>query len=771
MVQYRSVASASLTVTIGNNRQHLLTVESDYSLNLQNMRKEGLLIGLLALVMAAAVTGGCSTTRVLAEDESRLAENRVIVTNDRRYKGSNLNPYIKQKSNYYLIGGWHPLLYVYNWQNGKGGGWDRFCQKLGQAPVIYDESMIEPSVRSMLSHLEYEGYYDSQIEARPTIKKQLARVEYDVTLGKRFPIRTIDYQVRDTALAALLAADSVRFTVRRGDYLSEESLEKESERLAGHFRNNGYWGFSKNYFFFFADTTSVRDSADLTVAIENFTRNESEENARPHRKYTIGNVTLMPQPGMRIRQQFLHNLNQLQPGEPYSEERINQTYSRFSSIPFFSSVNMMLRQSQTDSTAVDCAIMLQQARLQSVKVNLEGSFNSTGLFGVTPSLSYSHKNLFGGGEVFTLGFRGNFQFMLHDPVRSTELSVTSGLKIPWYPSFIWKMPKINLPQMDVNFGYNYQNRPEYTRNIVTGTFGFSWNVNKRFYYQIYPVQLSGVNTARIDEDFFEKVNDPYLKNAFRSHVDLGGGGMFYYTTNSTVNPQVSYFYTRFQFDVSGNFLSLFNGTGIYGTGLSGEKKIAGVPYSQYVRGEWQAVETLRLGEDDEFALAMRALAGAGFAYGNSLSLPFEKLFYAGGASSMRGWRARSVGPGMAARDTSFAIANQSGDMHLEANVEFRFPMFWKLQGALFVDAGNVWNIGYKDLDGKSRDPLSLFSFSNLLRSTALDAGLGARLDFGLVLIRFDLGLRLYDPSVRLWMGMNDWFDGNYAFHFGIGYPF
>ena len=729
------------------------------------MRRIGLVIGLMLLA------AGCSTTRMLSEGNARLAENRVVVTNDRTYATSGLSPYIKQKSNHYLIGKWHPALYVYNWQNGKGGGWDRFCQKIGQAPVVFDESLVGDSVDSMLGHLEYEGYYNSTIEPKKEIKNRLARVEYDVTLGKRFPIRSIEYQVRDTALSALLAADSANFTVRRGDYLSQEALESESERVSLLFRNNGYWGFSKNYFFFFADTSTVRDQAALIVRIEDYTRNETEEAARPHRKYTIGNVSLVPQRTMRVRAGFLHNLNQLQPGEPYSEDEINRTYNRFSSIPLFSSVNMLLRQSDFDSTAVDCTIMLQQSRLQSVKVNLEGSFNSTGLFGVTPSLAYSHKNLFGGGEVFTLGFRGNFQFMLSDPTRSTELSVSTGLNIPWYPSFVWKMPRINLPQMDIKFAYSYQNRPEYTRNILTGTYGFSWDIDKRFYYQIYPLQLSSVRTTRIDEEFLRNIRDPYLKNAFRNHLDLGGGGTFYYTTNPTVNPQTSYFYARLQYDMSGNLLSLFNGTGIFGEGEHQEKLIAGVPYSQYVRGELQMVETLRMGSADQYALAIRGLAGAGYAYGNSVSLPFEKLFYAGGAGSMRGWRARSVGPGMAPRDTSFAIANQSGDMHLETNVEFRFPMFWKLQGAVFVDAGNVWNIGSDDLDGASRDPLSLFSFKNLLRSTALAGGFGARLDFGLVLVRFDLGVKVYDPSVQEWMGINDWFRGQYAFHFGIGYPF
>ena len=727
-----------------------------------------------ALLALAALSAACSTTATLAEDELRLAENKVVMTNSSTYRANSLQPYIKQKSNTYVIGKWQPFLYVYNWQNGKNGGWDNFCRKLGQAPVVYDESQVQPSVKSILNHLEYEGWYDSTVETQEIVnpRKRTVKMEYDVTLGHQFPLRKISYVVRDPGLDTLLRADSANFTLKHGDPLAQSQLEAESERLSQHFRNNGYWGFTKNHFFFYADTTTTRDSADLFVHVENYTRNETEEAARTPRKYHLGQVSVSPQPGMRVRSQFLHNLNQLQPGELYSEEKINRVYDRFSSIPMFSSVNMLLRQSEVDSEAVDCAIFLQQARLQSVKLNLEGSFNSTGLFGVAPALSYSHKNIFGGGEVLTLGFRGNFQFMLKSPTRAFEFAVNTGLSIPWYPAFIWKMQNINLPQMDINLAYNYQNRPEYTRRIMTGTYGFSWNVDKRLYWQINPVQLSAVNASRIDSTFINGITDPYLKNAFNSHIDLGGNGVVYYTTDPSVNPKHTYFYTRFQYDLSGNFLSLLNGTKLYTKGPNGENLIAGIPYAQYVRGEIQVVQTFRFGNDNQFAFALRGLAGLGYAYGNSVSLPFEKLFYAGGANSLRGWRARAVGPGNAPRDSSFAIANQSGDMHLEANAEFRFPMFWKLKGALFLDAGNVWNISRPDIEGESRDPRSLFSFRHLPKSTALDTGLGLRFDFGLVLVRFDMGVQLYDPLDMDWKGPHDWFtDSRYAFHFGIGYPF
>lgn len=738
-----------------------------------NVKRFAILLPTLLAVLAGI--SACSTTATLAEDELRLAENKIVIENSYTYKASQLQPYIKQKANTYIIGKWQPFLYVYNWQNGKNGGWDNFCRKVGQAPVVYDESQVQPSVSSILNHLEYDGWYDSSVETHEVInpKKKTVKVEYDVTLGHQFPLKDISYVVRDPGLDELVRADSSNFTLKVGDPLAQSALEAESERIAQLLRDNGYWGFTKNYFFFYADTTTTPGVADLFVHVENYTRNESEENARTPRKYHIGQVSVTPQPGMRVRQSFLHNLNQLQPGEPYSEKKVNRTYNRFASIPMFSSVNMLLRQSDVDSEAVDCSIFLQQARLQSIKLNLEGSFNSTGLFGIAPALSYNHKNLFGGGEVFTLGFRGNFQFMLRNPAKAYEFAVNTGLSIPWYPSFVWKMTNINLPQMDINFIYNYQNRPEYTRRIATGSYGFSWNIDKRWYWQINPVQLSAVNTSRIDESFLEHLSDPYLRNSFKSHIDLGGNGTVYYTTNPTVNPKTTYFYARFMYDLSGNFLSLFNNTKLYTIGDSGERLLFGIPYSQYARGELQVVQTFRIGYENEYALAIRGLAGLGYAYGNSISLPFEKLFYAGGASSLRGWRARAVGPGNAPRDSSFSIANQSGDMHLEANVEFRFPMFWKLQGAIFMDMGNIWNIPRKDENETlERDPRSLFSFKNLPKSTAIDWGLGLRLDFGLILIRFDMGVRVYDPLDMEWKGINDWFfDDQYAFHFGIGYPF
>ena len=221
-------------------------------------------------------------------------------------------------------------------------------------------------------------------------------------------------------------------------------------------------------------------------------------------------------------------------------------------------------------------------------------------------------------------------------------------------------------------------------------------------------------------------------------------------------------------DIAGNILSAFKG--LMAKDSDGAGMIWNTPYSQFVRAELTLGHTWVWGRNDGQALATRFIAGAGHAYGNSHALPFEKHFYAGGASSLRGWQARTVGPGTSPRDKSFVIPNQTGDMRLEANLEYRFDMFWKLAGAVFVDAGNVWTLKENDMAANEG---SLFRWNDLGESIAANWGVGVRLDLDFLLLRIDLGLKVHDPArTDKWMGPAEWFrkDG-FALHFGVGYPF
>jgi len=717
----------------------------------------------VAILFAAFAAFSCSTTRVLQEGECRLVENNIVIDG----KGpatSDLLPYVKQKPNDYFIGNWNPFLYVYNWSSGNGTKWDKFVEKLGVKPVVFNPDLTESSRNSILSHLEYLGYYGSDATVKIYTSGQKANVTYQVKPGHRYTIDSLTYLIRDTTLRRLTLRDSASSSILPGKYLSQQTLEEESERMSAVFRNNGYYGFTKNYFFFTADTSSHDGTADLSIAIEDYTRNEAESAAKPHIRYRFGNVNINSTARRPIKQSFLEEINRLKSGMLYREALVDYTYNRFSSLSLFNSVNVQLH--EQDSALVDCDINLSTAKLQSIKLNLEASTNSSGLFGVTPSVSYLHKNLFGGGEVLSLGFRGNFQFRFDDPTKSDEYAVNASLRFPRFlllPSSIFRL---SIPQTEVSMLYNYQNRPEYARNIVSLSYGYNWSVRRRFMYQIYPLKLNAVHIYDISPDFYASLRDPYLINAYQNHFDFGTGSIFYYTSNPAVNPKSTYFYTRCNVDLAGNLLALFNG--VLPENENGTHNIFGLPYAQYVRGEVSAVETIHFGETGRTSLALRGLAGAGYAYGNSTTLPFEKFFYAGGASSLRGWQARSVGPGGAPMDATFAIANQTGDMHLEANAELRFPLFWKLYGGLFADAGNVWNVGSRQTSLEE----SVFHFKDFYKTVAFDWGFGLRLDIDMLLVRVDMGIKTYDPVTRDWCAPGSWLkSGGYAVHFGIGYPF
>ena len=725
-------------------------------------------VHILLACIALIATFSCSTTRVLQDGDYRLARNKVYITNDNEFSPNTLEPYLKQKPNPAILLGWNPFLYVYNWSNGNGKAWDKLVQSIGVEPVVYDSDMVEASVANMMDRLTYLGYYGSTIESKVDVKKKNVSVTYNVTLGKRLPIKDIEIILpTEGTFADDFLADTAAMTIKVGDYLSEDILEKETVRASAALRNMGYYEFSKNNFFFEADTLTDPGSAILKMTINGYTRNETPERDRPINKFTFNEVSISYPQTLKIREKILKELNTIRPGETYSTNVVNNTYSRLSSLRMFSSVNIGM--TPVDSNQIDCHINLSQSKLQGFKVNLEASTNSTGLFGISPQLSYYHKSIFHGGEWLNLGFMGNFQFKFKDAVRSNEFGVSAGLSFPRFLGLPYRHFKGAIPRTDINISYNYQNRPEYTRNIISTSYGYNGNVNNRIFYQVYPVQLNIVRLFDLDEGFYmDLANDPFLKNAYQNHFDLGSGGTIYYTTDPETIPKSTYFYTRLQLDIAGNLLSAFKG--VMKKDENGAGMIWNTPYSQFVRAEATVGKTWIWGRNSGQSLATRLVAGAGHAYGNSNALPFEKHFYAGGANSLRGWQARTVGPGTSPRDTSFVIPNQTGDMRLEANIEYRFDIVWKLEGAVFADAGNVWTLKMKDVETEDG---SMFRWNTLGESIAANWGLGIRLNLDFLLLRVDAGFKVHDPArTNKWVGPDQWLKRNgYAIHFGVGYPF
>ena len=723
--------------------------------------------------MATAVLSfSCSTTRVLGDGQFRLADNKVVVDNDRKFNTKEIESYIKQKPNSYIIFGWNPFLNIYNW-SGKNAdkGINKFLREIGTAPVVYQPSQVEASVENINRHLEYLGYYGSDVRSEVRVNGKRVTVTYSVTLGRRYRIGNVSFAVPDGEFKEDFYADTAAVSIRPGDFLSEDALEKETERAASMFRRKGYFGFTKNYFSFEADTLTRRDTADLLMTVKEYTRNQTAEYARPHRKYFFGDVSISYDNDLKFNDRVLKNICTIRPGAMYDEREVNTTYSRLSALRLFSGVNVALN--PRDSGIVDCDISLTKSRTQGFKVNLEGSTNSTGLIGISPQVSYYHKNIFHGGQWLNLGFLGNFQFKYDDrSVKSNEFGVSAGLSFPEFlglPNSIFHGPSV--PRTEINASYNYQNRPEYTRNMISTSYGYSGSLrNGKFFYQFYPIQAKIVRLTNLDPNFYTTLSgNPFMRDAYQNHFDVGSGLVAYYTTSTALVPKETYEYARLQLDASGNVLSLFNKA--MKSDEYGSRLIWNTPYSQYIRTELTLGKTFVFGKNGGQALAIRLLGGVGYAYGNSSTIPFEKQFYSGGANSMRGWQARSLGPGNSKADTTFVIPSQTGDVKLEANLEYRFPMFWKLCGAVFTDVGNIWTLKETDGDDGSH---THFDLKNLAASLAADWGIGLRVDLNFLILRLDMGMKVYDPSLDTarWRSPSQWLkkDG-YTLHFGVGYPF
>ena len=717
----------------------------------------------------AALLLSCSTTKVLPENQEWLAKNKVVVRGDRHYSARDLMPYIKQKENNSFLG-WRPFLYIYNWQDGKGKGWDKFVTKIGDPPVVFEEGQVTASETSLENHLDYIGYYGSTV--RGVIERKKPRevtVTYYVDLGRRYRIDSLAYDLpADSSFRAAFCADTSRMTVRKGSWLSENALSAEAERSSAWMRNQGYYGFSKTDFIYEADTLSRPGKAVLTVRVP-----------RPVEKVEFGEVTLDYPARFQFNEKVLRGLNTIRPGTTYSEEVVNNTYSRLSQLQAFSAVN--IETSLGEDRRVRSAVTLTRSRIQGFKVNLQASTNANWLFGISPQISYFHKNIFGGSEVLNVSLMTNHQFMFNSKVASNEVGVSLGLRIPKFVFLPYKVFPRQMPHTDIKLSFSYQQRPEYKRIIASASFGYVGNFNNLLAYQLYPLQLGVVSTPYIDDTFYKSLtNNPFLLSSFNPHFDMGLSGTLLFKTSPQAVPKTSYFYARFQLDLSGNLLSAFHSVLPKKYNQDSEMMVAqvfGMPYNQYVRGEWSFVETLRFGKDDRHALALRLLIGAGIGYGNSLSLPFEKMFYCGGASSMRGWQARTLGPGRSQAYDFFAIPSQVAGAKVELNAEYRFPIVWKLEGAAFVDVGNIFEIltpKMLQLAQSQGDPLDVSSFSfDHLENLAASWGIGLRVNLDFIVLRLDAGFRLHDPArTQRWLSFKDMFskDGA-ALHFGVGYPF
>lgn len=749
----------------------------------------------LIFILLTLVIYSCSTVKILPEGSYRLKKNKITIENSDKLKSSEIEPYLRQKANTYYFFGWNPFIGIYNLSNSKNEGWNEFAKKIGQAPVEFDYEAVENSVKNIKNHTQSLGYYDAVVTDTILYKKRTATVIYTIVPGERFRLSNIEYNISDSRIKDIVLQDSTNSKLKADLFLSESTLLIEAERIATFLRENGYYNFTNNYISFTSDTNKREKSANLVLYIRDYTRNEDPKNSREHRLFKLNKILIQPdydpaeklsehpidydtilykngleivyKNRLKIRPKFIEQINKIEPNSYYRLSNVTNTYNRFKDINLFTGTNIRFDEVEESKNfsegLVNCSIKLTPAKTQGYTLNLELSSNSNNLFGISPAISYFHKNLFKGGEWLNLSFMGNFQININSLVRSTELGVSSSLSVPNFLLIPETSFTTTVPRTDFKFLFNYQDRPEFTRSLISAAYGYSWKSKHKLRFSLFPVQLSVVRLTNISTSFYQSLENPFIRNSYRNYFDLGAGFSLYYISDPNPKTEKSVLYVRWNNDIAGNLLSLFSSS--FKKDSTGSDLIGNTPYSQYFKTDITFGYNKKL--STRTSLAFRFNAGVGYAYGNSKSIPFEKLFYAGGANSLRGWQARSIGPGYSQIDTTFSIPNQTGDIKIESNVEYRFPIFNKFEGALFVDAGNIWNIKRENtaLSGN-------FSFNNFYKNIALNWGAGIRYDLSFVILRLDMGIIAYNPSEKRWISPNMWFKPNsYSLQFGVGYPF
>ncbi|HKK63864.1 MAG TPA: BamA/TamA family outer membrane protein [Bacteroidales bacterium] len=745
----------------------------------------------------------CSPAKKLS-DEAYLLDDYKIEDSRSSIQKEEFRNYIKQKPNKKILG-FKFWLHVYNLAGeDQTKGINRWLKNIGEPPVVYSPDLTENTSRQLELFMFNKGYFTSKVRDSVRIKGRKAKVKYIVNPGEPYTIRNVDYFFQDASLTSLILQDSANANIQPGDRYDQEKFQAENIRIEKLLRNSGYFNFSRDFVSYEVDSTAGDHQVDVVMEINNYpVFNEDGDLLRTvHPVYHIRNVFLKSGKGrsafsdtaqitekdtlsfdsvyiisrdkLGLESGLITQKNYIIPGDIFNARRVQQTYRNLTSLSAVSLVDINFHEVEGDKNLLDCDISMQPSVQQAFTGGIEGT-TSGGNIGAAGNLNYQNRNLFGGSEKFDLTFHGAIESISENPDAEEtsigtmqELGVEARLSLPQFllpfrtDQFIRKFN----PETDINLAYNYQRRPDFTRTTFRSSFGYRWRGNRYLTHMVYPIDISLINTPVLDDDFENWLRGTYLYYSYLPHFITDQRYRLIYS-NQRLNKNIDFNYLRFGVETAGNIMyGLFRALG--NPDSDAVLQLFGVDYAQYFRTDID----LRHYDyrDNGVSLVYRAFMGAAFPYLNSTAIPFEKQFFGGGANSIRAWRVKTLGPGSFEGDTISKYPNQTSDLKLEVNFEYRFHLFWKMEGALFLDAGNIWSLSPDD----DREG-ALFEFSDFYREIAVGTGFGFRFDFDFFIFRFDLGIPLIDPSFpegERWIPSNyDLQGSDLGYNFAIGYPF
>ncbi len=730
----------------------------------------------------------CSSKRHLAEGEY-LLDKISVVSDTTKVSTSMLSGYLLQRPNSRWASLFKLPLGIYLMSSpDNNNALNRFVRRMGEAPVVYDTLQAERGRIRMQDALFNMGYLHANIDRKETYRGHKVRLQYNLHPGPRYFVDSISIHVRDTAVQREIDRISHLTRLHRGMPFDANVLNGERSRITNHLTNSGFYAFNRDFIRFEADTSSTSQSVRLRMFVSDFI-DPTNNTTRPHRRYNIGNVRFSYDRStgspVWIRDAVLRKSCNLLQDSLYREIDVTDTYNKLNSLEAISATNIRLTPNEQDSTLLDAEIILIPARLNSIQLGIDGT-NTAGDLGAALNLTYQNRNVFHGSEVFSLKGRMAFEAIRglkgYNDQNYFEYGVEAGLLfpdllIPLVPQKIRRKYKAN---SEFSLMFSSQDRPEFHRRVLTAAWKYHWaRPSARYQHRLDLIDVNYVFMPWISDTFYDTyIANPESRNAIIAYnyqnlfiVRLGYRNQF--SREGLNSPKGLYrknwHSIRVSAETAGNLVDGLCSLWGSKTNDQGQRTLFNIAYAQYAKVDVDLIKSIRF--NDRASLAMRFCFGIASPYGNSDILPYEKRYFSGGANSVRGWSVRGLGPGaFMGSDGKVDFINQTGDIRLDMSVEMRAHLFWKFDGALFVDAGNIWTIrDYKEQPGGQ------FRWDTCWQQIAVAYGLGLRLNLNYFLLRFDAGMKAINPAYsdarRHYPIAHPNFGRDFAFHFAVGLPF
>lgn len=699
------------------------------------------------------LTTACSTGKYVQEGEYIL-DKVAVVSDQSDYNAAPLSQYVRQKEK--------PKLF------------SLFRNPFSRKPVIYDTLQARLSCQDLMTAMQNEGYMNADVSLYTETKGKKLKATYLLHPGQPFLIGKVNYDIQDEGIQQLLHLDQTdNQQIKPGMRFTVETLDNERKRIAGLLSDNGYFRFNKDFIHFTADTVMGRKDIALTLQLRKYKSNSNSPEV-DHTRYLIRDVLFQSNDSDRIhlRKQVLLNATAIKAGRPYDASALQRTYNNFARLQAVKYTNIKFAE-VPDTNLLDCHIQISTNKPSTISFQPEGT-NTAGDLGAAASITYTNRNLFHGSEQLSIEFRGAYEAITglegYQDQNYTEFSVETKLVFPRFlaPFLSKSFRRRQTASSEWAVSWNFQNRPEFHRRVFSSAWRYRWSEPKHHLnYRFDLLDLNYVYMPWISSTF----KRDYLDNAENRNAILRYNyeDIFIMKAGFTVSYTDGVDAVRANFESAGNLLNgVSKGFG-FKTNSQGQHTLFNIAYAQYVKLDFDYTHLFLF--DKRNALALHAGLGVAYPYGNSTVLPFEKRYFSGGANSVRGWSVRELGPGkFKGTDGRIDFINQTGDVKLDLNAEYRSSLFWKLQGALFIDAGNIWT-----LRNYAEQPGGQFKFTEFYKQIAASYGMGLRLNFDYFILRFDMGMKAINPAYESekehWSIFHPKLSRDFDFHFAVGLPF